>query len=235
MNAPTTSLIDPQSSVASIVLAHSETARLFQELRIDFCCKGEQSLSLACSSRKLPLDDVLTALSDTISARDAAAATEVPAHRLSKRELVEFIVGTHHAYLREILPFVGALAAKVARVHGDRNPRLAGVKAHVEALTTALLPHLDHEEKTLFPAILAAEPDLPLLRAEFVKMKEEHLAVGELLGGLRDETESFTLPDWACTSYRTLFSELERLELDTLRHVHLENHVLVGNLAESRS
>jgi iron-sulfur cluster repair protein YtfE (RIC family) len=91
MNAPTSTLIDPQSSVASIVLAHSETARLFQELRIDFCCKGEQSLTLACASRKLPLADVIAALSDTISARGGVAGAE-PVPVRSRREIVEFIV-----------------------------------------------------------------------------------------------------------------------------------------------
>jgi regulator of cell morphogenesis and NO signaling len=126
------------------------------------------------------------------------------------------------------------LAAKVARVHGDRNPRLANVNELVVALTSALLPHLEYEEATLFPAVLATEPDSAALAEEFQKMKEEHLAVGELLGRLRDETESFSPPDWACTSYRTLLSELERLELDTLRHVHLENHVLAGPSAGSR-
>ncbi|MGC4064005.1 MAG: DUF542 domain-containing protein [Polyangiaceae bacterium] len=231
MNAPTnSSLIDPQSSVASIVLAHSETARLFQELRIDFCCKGEQSLTFACASRKLPLADVISALSDTISARGDVADV-APVHTRSQADLVQFIVDTHHAYLRESLPFIGGLAAKVARVHGDRNPRLEIVKTLVDALTEALVPHLEYEEVTLFPAILAAKPESSALADEVVKMKEEHLAVGELLGRLRDETDSFSPPDWACTSYRTLFAELERLELDTLRHVHLENHVLVGHLS----
>jgi regulator of cell morphogenesis and NO signaling len=38
-------------------------------------------------------------------------------------------------------------------------------------------------------------------------------------------------PEWACTSYRTLLSELAALEGDVLRHVHLENHVLMPRFA----
>ncbi len=33
-------------------------------------------------------------------------------------------------------------------------------------------------------------------------------------------------PEWACNSYRALFSELQALETDVLQHVHLENHAL---------
>lgn len=48
---------------------------------------------------------------------------------------------------------------------------------------------------------------------------------------MRDAAEDYLIPDWACTSYRTLFAELERLEGDVLRHVHLENHVLMPRFA----
>ena len=43
--------------------------------------------------------------------------------------------------------------------------------------------------------------------------------------------DGFTLPDSACTSYRTLFAELVDLEADILRHVHVENHVLLQRFA----
>ena len=64
-------------------------------------------------------------------------------------------------------------------------------------------------------------------------MHEEHLAVGKVLGRLRTAADDFRLPDWACNSYRALFSELEQLEGDVLRHIHLENHVLRPRLASA--
>jgi regulator of cell morphogenesis and NO signaling len=57
-------------------------------------------------------------------------------------------------------------------------------------------------------------------------MLSEHLAVAALLDAIRTASENFTLPDWACNSYRTLFAELEQVERDTFAHVHIENHVL---------
>ena len=41
-------------------------------------------------------------------------------------------------------------------------------------------------------------------------------------------------PEWGCSSYRVLMSELEALEGDVLRHVHLENHVLMPRFVTAR-
>ncbi len=57
-------------------------------------------------------------------------------------------------------------------------------------------------------------------------MASEHREVGALLERMRAAAEDYRVPEWGCRSYRALFSELERLETDVLRHVHAENHVL---------
>jgi regulator of cell morphogenesis and NO signaling len=230
MNLPMTQLhvtrIDPSKSVASIVLAHSECAPQLQQLRIDFCCKGEQSLQSACEARGLAVATVVDALSKSISVRAGQTDGTVGAAKLSNADLIGHIVTKHHAYLRQALPFIVPLAAKVARVHGEHNPRLLTLSEVVHALDSALMPHLDQEEQDLFPLLLDATTTSETIESELRRMKAEHLAVGDLLNQLRDAAEEFSVPDWACTSYRTLFAELERLELDILQHVHLENHVL---------
>lgn len=224
MTQASTAVINPKQSIASIVLAHSECAALFQQWRIDFCCKGEQSLESACAARSLAVPEIVRDLTDTIEKRAGAAAPSVS--ELSTKELIDHIVSTHHEYLRKTLPFVINLAKKVARVHGDRNLRLRAVDAIVTALDAELTPHLDQEERVLFPSLLNGTNQGEQRRLELECMKTEHLAVGALLGRLRDEAEEFRPPEWACTSYRTLMAELAQLELDVLRHVHLENHVL---------
>jgi len=80
----------------------------------------------------------------------------------------------------------------------------------VAELGEILEAHIDDEEKTLFPALTADEPDRPRLAALLSAMRDDHAAVGELLGRMRTVT---------------LFRELAELEGDVLRHVHLENHV----------
>lgn len=145
---------------------------------------------------------------------------------LSTEQLIQHIVTRHHDYLRRTLPFVDQLAAKVHRVHGKHEPRLAAVAEDVRALQDTLLAHVDDEEENTFPSLLAESQDPAHVQQLMKEMMEEHLALADLLTRLRDNTDAFQPPTWACNSYRTLFSELERLELDTFTHVHLENHVL---------
>lgn len=56
-------------------------------------------------------------------------------------------------------------------------------------------------------------------------------AVGELLDKLRDLSDDFAPPDWACGSYRTLFAELKELQRDIHVHVHIENNGLAPRFA----
>lgn len=218
--------IDPQGSLAAMVSAHPETAQVFQRHRLDFCCRGETSLADACAQKKIDLAALSAELAGVIEARSSAQQVEDLAS-LATPELLNLIVGRHHGYLREVMPFLEMLAIKVARVHGDGEPRLLRLRDAYLQLKEALEPHLDQEERVLFPALLQAEPSEAVLRSEFSSMHLEHLAVGDLLQEIRALTDDFQAPGWACRSYQTLFAELEALEGDTLRHVHTENHVLM--------
>ena len=218
-------MIDPQQTVSNVVLDHSECAPIFQRHRIDYCCRGGVTLAAACRDRGLDVGAVVTELERAVAERRGEAGDDPRV--LSNAALVAHIVSRYHAPLRRTLPFVHGLSAKVARVHGEHNPRLPGLADVVAELGDALGPHIDDEEATLFPAVTAARPDLDAVRAELATMREEHLAVGALLEQMRAACEDYAVPEWACTSYRTLFRELEQLETDVLRHVHLENHVLL--------
>jgi regulator of cell morphogenesis and NO signaling len=222
-------MLDPQQTVARIVLDHSECAPVFQRHRIDFCCRGEMTLDAACRERQLDPRAVGDELARAIAERKGEAEDEPRA--MTTPALVAHIIARHHAYLRKALPFVGPLAAKVARVHGDHDPLLRELDRAVAALVEALPPHLDAEEETLFPALMTKDRDAALVARELASMHEDHLAVGRLLERARTAARNYSVPEWACNSYRTLFTELEHLEGDTLRHVHLENHVLMPRFA----
>jgi regulator of cell morphogenesis and NO signaling len=163
--------------------------------------------------------------------RAAAPPSDSDPRALSTAELIDQIVERHHGYLREALPFVRAMASKVARVHGDTNEQLRALDAIVAELGETLEPHLDEEEQVLFPALLSRAPDAQNLLAS---MGAEHERVGELIWRMRAAADDYRVPEWACRSYRALFAELERLELDVLRHVHLENHVLRPRFTDER-
>ncbi len=221
--------LDRSSTVAQIVAEHSAAARVFQKHEIDFCCHGNVTVAEACRGRALDPAAVFAELEATLPAGGTPAADD--ARNLPVPALVARIVDRHHGYLRQALPFIAPLAQKVAGVHGPHNPKLRGVSQTFRELSETLLPHLDEEERLLFPALMAPAPDAEVVRGGLDRMYDEHVAVGAMLGRLREQSDAFTTPEWGCNSYRLLMSELEALEGDILRHVHLENHVLMPRFA----
>ena len=224
--------LDPAATLAAIVAAHPSTARVFQRRGLDFCCHGEVPLREACAEQGL---DAAAVLAEAEAAAERRDASEVDARGLSTAALVARIVDRHHGYLRAALPALVPLAAKVARVHGAHEPSLVPLAAAVEALGAMLGPHLDDEEQKLFPALLGREPDLEVARRELAAMHDDHRAVGAKLGELRALSGGFSAPEWGCASYRALMCGLEELEGDILRHVHLENHVLLPRFVPARA
>jgi regulator of cell morphogenesis and NO signaling len=218
-------MLDPNTTVATLVLDHSECAPVLTRHHIDYCCKGKRKLAEACSALGLDVDGVLAEL-ETAIARRSAPATDP--RQLSTRELIVKAIAPHHQYLHRTMPFLQALAAKVARVHGDREPSLRAIAQVVDRLVATLAQHLAEEENVLFPALLANRASV----ADLAEMLREHEEVGQMLASLRELSRDYQPPEWACTSYRTLMAELATLESDTLQHVHLENHVLMPRFSD---
>ena len=213
-------MLDRLQTVADLVLDHSECAEVFQKHRIDFCCRGDLTLEQAAKGRQLDVDTLVTELTGVIDARKAPPLIDV--RTLSTPQLVAHILLHHHDSLCRALPLVRTLANKVARVHGEHNPKLLELKSEVDALSTVLTPHLEEEVRSVFPVLSGELPTQEALQA----MTDDHGAISALLVRIRAASEDFALPDWACMSYRTLFSELRQLEAQLSARLHLENHVL---------
>ncbi len=216
-------------TVGELVAERPGRSRVFEAHKIDFCCGGKRMLEEACAKNGAPLKQVLAGL----AAYDAGAAKAGDdAGTLSLPDLVDHIVETHHAWLRKELPRLEGLAEKVAKTHGDAEPRLHEVRAVFLALQAELTAHLGKEEAILFPMVKRlAAGSLPagqaaLLDGPMNVMEAEHDSAGLALGRLRDLTDGHTPPEWACNTYRAFFSGLDDLERDLHLHIHKENNIL---------
>ena len=212
-------------TLGELVAERPARARVFERLGIDYCCHGRRSLGDATGEAGLDPAAVVAEL-------DAVAdQTGADVDRLEPLALVDHILGTHHRYLHEELPLLVALAEKVRDVHGSRHPELTRVAALVAEIRDDLDPHLAKEEQVLFPAIrdwAEGQRAFPFgtLSNPVGMMMTEHDRAGELLEELRAATDAYTTPADGCASYQTLYRRLEELEVDTHRHIHLENNVL---------
>lgn len=213
-------MLDPALSLTDLVLRHSACAAVLQRHRLDFCCHGGRTLQAAAAERGLDVEVVRRELE--------AAIAETPVgedlRAVPTPVLLAKLVQEHHLPVRQALPTVRGLAAKVHRVHGAHDSRLPAVRQHVEALAEELLAHFEEEERAVFPALASENP--AGARRFLDELTREHEALSRELHQLRAATEDYAVPSWACTSYRTLFAELRRLEASLVAILHLEHNVL---------
>lgn len=202
-------------SLAELATAHAGASRVFQRHRLDFCCRGLRSLADACLERGIDADAVLDEIESTGSTPALGDG--------STAELVAHIVGHYHRRLREELPSLVALAAKVERVHAQRPECPRGVAALLDAMSRELVVHMAKEENVLFPLIASGNTRV---HGPVQVMESEHRDHALTLARLRQLAADFVPPDAACTSWRALYLRLNDFERELMEHVHLENHVL---------
>jgi regulator of cell morphogenesis and NO signaling len=216
------------TTLARIVLDHPECAGVFQKRRIDFCFRGDLTVSQVCDLHTMDSRDLVGDLERAI-ATGGPGAMEDP-REMPTLALVEHIVARHHGLLRDALPFLGPLVAKVARVHGDHDARLADVQQVFANLLETLETHLASEEEVFFRLARSVAPERGEVARELDGARREHLEIAAALRRIRELTDDFEPPPRACASYRTLLVGLRALEHDVLRYVHVESHVLFPRL-----
>src|SRR5215469_6450440 len=104
--------IDIESTVRNLALSVPNATRVFEQMGIDYCCGGNQSLAAACERAKIPVAMVVESLehsSKTVSSN----GTEQDWQSASLRDLINHIVETHHSFTRRELARVEKLSEKV--------------------------------------------------------------------------------------------------------------------------
>jgi regulator of cell morphogenesis and NO signaling len=219
--------ITKNTTVADIAAAFPSTVRVFQRHNIDFCCGGKIPLVAACERQGIPFEELVGALEASARhpAEDDRDWNREPLHAL-----IDHIVLSYHEPLREELPRLESMAAKVSRVHGANEARLARVESIVSELSAELQSHMRKEESVLFPAIRTIEEgrgcSAAPISAPVAVMEDEHDRAGALLSELRTITDGYAVPVWGCATFRALYQGLYELEADMHVHVHLENNIL---------
>ena len=215
-------------------------AEIFQRYGLDFCCGGKKTVKQACKEKGLDV----TKIEQELQQADKNPVTRpLPYSDWSLDFLADYIVNTHHSYVKKSLPEIRGYAAKVAQVHGSSHPELPAVQQLVEEVARELTSHMLKEEKVLFPYIkdlvAANNNEKPLQAAHFgtvqnpINMMEmEHEMVGKNLEEIRMLTNNYALPEDACASYRLLFRMQEEFENDLHIHIHLENNILFPKALE---
>ncbi len=223
--------ITPEMRVGEIATRVPAAAFVFEDRGIDYCCAGDTPLAKACERAGVETSAVIDAI------RRRSEQADAPAQRWDQRplgDLVDHILERYHARLRDQLPSLETMTAKVVDRHG-RGPHgdtLRRVRETFLGLRAELESHMMKEEQILFPMIRDGQGSMA--GGPISVMEHEHDNAGAALRTLRELTSDYAAPEDACTTWRALWSGLAELERDLHAHIHLENNILFPRaLAES--
>lgn len=235
--------LDATKTVRELAAEIPSATRIFEKLGIDYCCGGKRPLADACAQAHVPVEKVPRSLED-VTALGAKATNETPDLRNARlADLIAHILATHHVYVKQEIPRLQRLLAKVVAVHCAGHPELAAVQRTFAGLSAELLSHMMKEEVVLFPYIENLEeaasqgrraPEAPFgsISNPVNMMELEHESAGKAVAQIRMLTAAYTPPETACFSYRTLYSSLQEFESDLHQHIHLENNILFPRAIE---
>jgi regulator of cell morphogenesis and NO signaling len=228
--------IDENSFVRDVVNHDYRTADVFRKYDIDFCCGGKWSLDIACRSRGLDTEEVVTELNKVVRHSPSSAFLDFDEWDIDF--LADYIYNIHHRYLHRALPEVKEYVTHFLEGHKEKYPELAELEIIFNRFIKEIPPHMKQEEEILFPYIRQIyhawkhrESYARLLVRTLRKpveevMQKEHESTGTLLHRMRELTNNYTPPDKACLTHKVTFAKMKELDDDLVRHIHLENNIL---------
>ena len=228
------------ATIGAIVAADYRTAKVFEARGIDFCCGGKIPLATACAQNGLDLALIM---------RELEAVQNEPGNRSenygawSLSFLADYIVNTHHVYLKENDDQIAAYARKIAGVHGANHPEVIEIAALFAKIATDMTAHLKEEEEVFFPAVKRAEAaktsgqqpaaeDRETMRTSLERLHREHEEIGEAVHAIRHLARDYAIPSDACNTFTVTYQKLKEFEDDLHKHVHLENNILFPKAAQ---
>ena len=228
------------TTIGEIVAADFRTAKVFETKGIDFCCGGKVALATICTEKGFDLATIIRELEDV---------QNTPADRSQNYSswtlpfLVDYIVNTHHAYLKENDAQIAAYARKIAGVHGARHPEVIQIAAIFDKITTDMTAHLKEEEEIFFPALKRADAakisgttpdakDRKIIRASLLRLHREHEEIGDAVHLIRHLSKEYAIPGDVCNTFMVTYQKLKEFEDDLHKHVHLENNILFPKAAD---
>lgn len=231
---------EAEETLGEIAAKDIRKAEIFKKYGLDFCCGGKKTVKQACAEKGIDVTKIEYELQHTDK---NYAGRPLPYNEWEEGFLADYIVNTHHSYVKKSLPELLQFGLKVAKVHGNLHPELVTIYGLVEEVSEEMTEHMEKEEKILFPFIKkvsqAANKAEVFSNASFGSvenpismMEHEHEIVGKNLELIRNLSKDFALPSDACASYKLYFKMLEEFESDLFLHVHLENNILFPRILE---
>ena len=108
-------MINTGMTVREVAMELPQSTRLFEKLRIDYCCGGHRPLAEACASAGVNVDEVMAMLGE---ATQSEATGVLDFQNAPLPELITHILDTHHVFTKSEMERLQSLTEKVIGAHG---------------------------------------------------------------------------------------------------------------------
>lgn len=221
-------------TIGSFVADDFRTAAVFSKYRIDFCCKGNRTVTEVCEKQNIDADALLQSIHEVVQSENNGS---IDFNSWPLDLLADYIEKTHHRYVEEktniLLPFLD----KLCKVHGGNHQELFKINELFIGCAGELSQHMKKEELILFPFVkrmvktkesdgVLSQPSFGTVSNPIAMMMNEHDNEGDRFRAIAELTNNYTPPADACTTYRVTFAMLKEFEEDLHKHIHLENNIL---------
>ena len=147
--------------------------------------------------------------------------------------LIADVVETHHAYLRQQLQRVDAVAADIIGYSGADEPVLTEIRQLVGGLRACIEAQLDREEQQLFPILQRLETQTHVTKCHAgmirsrIMMAERDLArIRGVITRLHNLAQEHLSPAGACEACHDLLGITAAMLTDLREHTRKESEVL---------
>lgn len=229
--------LSKESIVGEVVARDFRTASVFKAHHIDFCCKGNRSISEVCEKDNLNPHEVVDKLNKIMQSNEEQS---IDFQSWDMDLLADYIEKKHHRYVENKVPELKAFLNKISKVHGASHPELLEIEDLFIASAHELLEHMQREETILFPFIRKMATGEKIQKPAFGSIKnlietmmQEHVTEGERFVKIATLSDDYNPPQDACTTYKVAFSMLQEFEADLHKHIHLENNILFPGAIEA--
>ena len=221
-------------TIGEFVAQDFRTAAVFSKYKIDFCCKGNRTITEVCKKQDIDADTLLQNVFDVLQSENN---NTIDFNSWPLDLLVDYIEKTHHRYVEEKTGIILQFLNKLCSVHGANHPELFKISELFTAGAGELSQHMKKEELMLFPFIkrmvktkesdgILSQPSFGTVSNPIAMMMQEHDNEGERFREIANLTNNYTAPADGCTTYKVTFAMLDEFEQDLHKHIHLENNIL---------
>lgn len=220
--------------IGEIAVKDYDTAKVFQNFGINFCCEGQKTIEEVCRENDIPEKQLLDPLNQQVSANK---------YTFNFYEtwdidlLVDYLERKHRKIEQEIVPDINKLLDQSTEDNEVDREFLVELKSFFLKASASLINHMAKEHETLFPLIKTiyfsnrGKTDIAhsyrnKLIENIHRMFREHRVEGNYLRDLHGYIVKLENSGYSSESLKKGLKLMREYFDDLQLHIHIENNLL---------